>query len=291
MSSFSFNFVEDEDLEEQRHPQSSSSNGNPVTMSLSTALELEINIVKDVPLPETIIISDGKVSYLPISICDVEFKKCNQHFHSDIDKELDIISGQYEGGYKSWECCFDLVEYMMNSDFNAGSNCNIGTALELGCGVAFPGIYAMKLGYKSVVFSDLNEEVLTDLTWPNIYLNCSSLLDATNCSVKCFSGDWLRLSTYLNSIQQSKFDLILSSETIYSLISCEKLYYMLDKHLADDGVALIATKRFYFGVGGGTFELERMVKESQTLSLQVVKSFEDGQSNIRDILSVTRIKR
>lgn len=280
MSSFAFNFIDEEEVGEQKPSVSLPSDEN-----VSTALA---NNVKDIQLPGAISLSNCEVPFLSVPIGKVEFKKCNQHFQTDIDKDLDIISGQYEGGYKSWECCFDLVQYMMHSDFRNILNCNNGTALELGCGVAFPGIYAMKLGYKSVVFSDLNEEVLTDLTWPNIYLNCPSLLNPTECSVKCYSGDWLCLSSYLNSIEQNKFDLILSSETIYSLASCEKLYYMLDKHLSDSGVALIATKRFYFGVGGGTFELERMINETRTLSMQLVKSFENGRSNIRDILSVKR---
>ena len=69
---------------------------------------------------------------------------------------------------------------------------------------------------------------------------------------------------------------------------------MLQKHLADDGVALLGTKRFYFGegLGGGTAQLESLInlRPDSTLQLQVVCSIEDGKSNIRDILHVTKKK-
>ena len=57
-----------------------------------------------------------------------------------------------------------------------------------------------------------------------------------------------------------------------------------------NGVALIATKRFYFGVGGGTFEIERILNiynasiKNKRLNFQVVKSYEDGLSNVRDVI-------
>jgi hypothetical protein len=67
---------------------------------------------------------------------------------------------------------------------------------------------------------------------------------------------------------------------------------MLQRHLADDGVALLGTKRFYFGAGlnGGTAQLRSLVelRPDSTLAMQVVCSIEDGKSNIRDILQITK---
>ena len=186
--SFSFNFIEEaEEAPAIIQEEEASSSTQPKLIDLS------LEGVKEVPLVYT----SHDIPYLPLTIRGVEFKKCTKHFHSEIDKDVDIISGQYEGGYKSWECCFDLVEYMMQNGGDKGGGGSVvgDNALELGCGVAYPGIYAIQQGYKAVFFSDLNEEVIQDLTWPNIYLNCSSLLGST--TVKCFSGDWLGLSTYL----------------------------------------------------------------------------------------------
>ena len=64
---------------------------------------------------------------------------------------------------------------------------------------------------------------------------------------------------------------------------------MVEKHLSPSGVALIASKRFYFGVGGGTFTLETLVKSANTLSYEVIQVFEDGCSNIREIVKLQRI--
>ena len=75
---------------------------------------------------------------------------------------------------------------------------------------------------QSVYFSDLNRTVLEESTWPNIYLNCPDKLH----KVKCFSGDWDDLiSLFKSDINNlhNQFDLILSSETIYSVDICKKV--------------------------------------------------------------------
>ena len=61
--------------------------------------------------------------------------------------------------------------------------------------------------------------------------------------------------------------------------------------------ALLATKRYYFGLGGGTLELQRLAEGregegegegegARRLRVRVVASIEDGSSNVRDILRV-----
>lgn len=63
----------------------------------------------------------------------------------------------------------------------------------------------------------------------------------------------------------------------------------MGKHLSSTGCALLATKRFYFGVGGGSHELEDAIaKQKLDLRVELVATFEDGQSNIRDLLSVKK---
>lgn len=67
------------------------------------------------------------------------------------------------------------------------------------------------------------------------------------------------------------------------------MIYMINTLLSDTGIALLATKRYYFGVGGGTYEFENLLKAFPQLSIQIVKSYEDGKSNIRDLIVVKRI--
>ena len=69
---------------------------------------------------------------------------------------------------------------------------------------------------------------------------------------------------------------------------------MLKVHLAPTGVALIASKKYYFGVGGGTLELQTLVEEvgkgegGGGLQCTVVFTVADGKSNVREIIEVRR---
>ena len=63
--------------------------------------------------------------------------------------------------------------------------------------------------------------------------------------------------------------------------------------VAQGGVALVAAKRFYFGVGGGTAAFLSLLRKQRAgagvaLSAEVVRVFEDGASNIREILRVVK---
>ena len=72
---------------------------------------------------------------------------------------------------------------------------------------------------------------------------------------------------------------------------------MLHRHLAPSGVALISTKRFYFGVGGGTLQLQELIDREHKagtpsasgrnkLVCRIIRTYEDGKSNIREIIAV-----
>lgn len=215
---------------------------------------------------------------------DTEFKKIVQ---LEDTYESDIIPGVYEGGLKLWECSRDLADFVVNSrdDFIRKTS-----AIELGCGHGLPGIAALSIiGFSAVVFSDFNAEVLRDATWPNIYLNAPHLAHLA----KCVSGDWLELSRWLQSNENdtiaSHFDLILSAETLYCSESTVKVYGFLETHLAPEGIALIASKRYYFGVGGGTSDFIDIVARRRKLTAKVVMVVDDGCSNIREIIEVRRL--
>ena len=108
----------------------------------------------------------------------------------------------------------------------------------------------------------------------------------------------MKCSLTLFLFSSETFDLILSSETLYSLDTCEQVAYFLQQCLtAGRGVALLATKRFYFGVGGGTLQFQELCNSLSAspiasmdgkLTATVIQSFEDGHSNVRDIILVQK---
>lgn len=171
-----------------------------------------------------------------------------------------------------------------------------------------------------VVFTDYNDYVLSDVTLPNIILNTTftsshedeiliskQQIDFLNTCTTLLSGDWLHLSDTMKSMQipqssmdgianhYGKFDLIFAAETTYSLESSTDTAHLLLHHLKPNGVGLVACKRYYFGVGGGSDAFVKAAKgltldESgveQKLQLELVRQYNDGKSNIRDLWKVT----
>ena len=225
---------------------------------------------------------------------DIEksLKRNEASISSDIlnaaDVNSDIIPLVYEGGHKVWECSLDLAEFL----FESGEQMAGRRVLEIGCGAGLPGIYALLNG-AAVDFQDYNEEVLEHVTIPNILLNVTSRqtndhnvngvftdrhnLNLNNC--KFFAGDWGSLLNFINPDldQEETYDLILSSETIYNLNSQKRLYQLIERHLKKpSGVAYIAAKTCYFGVGGGTRSFELLVRSFGKLNVSVVRTFSSG---------------
>ena len=174
--------------------------------------------------------------------------------------------------------------------------------LELGCGAGLPGIFAFKFGAKgitfqslkfeilsellnvvSVWFNDYNEDVLNEITIPNTIVN----YDSQAAETRFFSGDWGSLeSIYLTKLlkeESDKFDLILTSETIYNQENQSKLVSIFRQFLKQEGKVLVAGKTFYFGVGGGMRQFEKVVKDSG-LKSEIVKSYDTGVK--REILKI-----
>ena len=86
------------------------------------------------------------------------------------------------------------------------------------------------------------------------------------------------------------FDLILTAETCYTERSCSEVARIIADLLKDSrtAVALVASKRFYFGTGGSASCFRR---EAEALGLHVsVKDIiDDGRSNIREVMEVRKI--
>ena len=101
-------------------------------------------------------------------------------------------------------------------------------------------------------------------------------------------------------VVNERFDVILASETTYTTESCQDTAYLMLKHLkVEIGVGLVATKRFYFGVGGGADAFSKAATcisegyESSRLRLVVrtIQSYDTGNANIRDLLEVRLVEK
>ncbi|RIA96594.1 hypothetical protein C1645_815287 [Glomus cerebriforme] len=209
----------------------------------------------------------------------------------ELAADNDIVQGVYEGGLKTWECALDLVEFLSKNTDNL--NFEGKRILELGCGTSLPGIYILttKNPFR-VDFQDYNEQVLKLVTIPNILLNtllcpktedfsngtaeidvpeCVNLLDQLKRS-RFFMGDWNGLIDTINlDSEQEKYDLILTSETIYNTDSLPNLYNVIKHSLKrPNGIALIAAKSIYFGVGGGVLLFRQLIEQDKVFGIKII---------------------
>ena len=222
------------------------------------------------------------------------------HEHSD------LLSGVYEGGLKIWECTFDLLDYMTETGVNFSGK----RVLDLGCGAGLLGIHALLNGAEEVHFQDYNPEVIECLTTANILASCvnrgechtehniikdgQSLFPSeyvlgmiNKCSF--FSGDWSEFSRLMHSMELHPplYDIVLTSETIYSTSSQSKLLDILKQFTSPNGVILLAAKSHYFGVGGSVLMFKELVRLDGTLEYSVVKEFCNGI--VRQIVKLQHI--
>nr|XP_057914039.1 histidine protein methyltransferase 1 homolog [Doryrhamphus excisus] len=225
------------------------------------------------------------------------------------EQRSDLISGVYEGGLKVWECTYDLLEVIDREGETFGDK----VVLDLGCGAGLLGILSLKRGARQVHFQDYNSTVIEQLTVSNVILNCHDddskgegeatlemeedcklntkdgslprkrrALDAASqhpllSRCKFYSGDWRTFLTLAsNQETQLKYDIILTSETIYNTAYYPALHDALHKLLAAHGVVYLATKAHYFGVGGGLHLFETFVVERGVFSLDHLWDSEDG---------------
>jgi hypothetical protein len=92
------------------------------------------------------------------------------------------------------------------------------------------------------------------VTVPNVIVNAREA--AAQRPSRYFAGDWGSLSVVSGS---GCYDVILTAETIYEERAAERLLRCMDELLAPGGVAYVAAKSYYFGVGGSTRQFEEAV--------------------------------
>ena len=195
-----------------------------------------------------------------------------------VPENTDLISGKYEGGIKIWECDKDLQEFLPSIYNEDWKNKNI---LDLGCGHGVPGLYLLIKGINEICFQDFNKEVLEQITKNYInQLNKNYGFDFVN-KVNYIDGDWGDFK------YNKKFDIIISGDTLYNTDNYEKIYNIMKNYLNKNGEAYFASKRFYFGVGGGSSLFREFIKNKDDFEITQVKEIKDGINNIRVILKIT----
>ncbi|XP_030429481.1 histidine protein methyltransferase 1 homolog [Gopherus evgoodei] len=210
-----------------------------------------------------------------------------------ISSHSDLITGIYEGGLKIWECTFDLMDYLSKAEMQFINK----TVLDLGCGAGLLGILALKRKAEKVHFQDYNCTVIDEITLPNVVANWTDgggdgriseppskkhrkadFIPALMSKCRFFSGEWTEFSQLLLSGNKpfSKYDLILTSETIYNPDYYSALHDTISKLLDKNGCVYLATKAHYFGVGGGVHIFEKFIEERNVFRTRTVKVIDEG---------------
>ncbi|XP_030048754.1 histidine protein methyltransferase 1 homolog [Microcaecilia unicolor] len=234
------------------------------------------------------------LQYVNVSVVEMMLADSDKHAEGIVSKTVssqsDLISGVYEGGLKIWECTFDLLNYLEDKDVQFTDK----KVLDLGCGAGLLGITALKRKAKEVHFQDYNSTVIDEITVPNVLLNCDIEGKEGNpdnyqpSSKRCkkavknqgilpgcrfFSGEW---SQFSHLVKNEKYDVILTSETIYNSNYFSALHNTLSALLDKKGLIYMASKAHYFGVGGGIHLFENFVQERNTFSVKTVKVIDEG---------------
>ena len=198
----------------------------------------------------------------------------------------DLIPGVYEGGMKIWECAYDLVDYLASNE-DTIPLCGSSRILELGCGVGLPGMVPLLCGAGAVHFHDYNREVLNCLTIPSVLSSFISgqpglksgqtgktgIVNDLASKTKFFYGDWADFVTRHCNSGESPYDIILTSETIYSESSQPKLLEALKKLTNQNtGLVVMAAKVHYFGVGGSVAMFRDLVTSDGHFEISVAKT-------------------
>ncbi|KAI8982553.1 hypothetical protein BDB01DRAFT_723549 [Pilobolus umbonatus] len=205
--SFKFNFTsEDLDIEETEESQPletslSSLSINEQKENINKIPSREYDILTS-PLPRTIqadILQIPKVDTIIYkrTLADVKFQMAEQDTLDDQSRDTevlpmlnlsgntDLVKGVYEGGFKTWECSIDMVQYLSTLPREKITNKRI---LELGCGSSLPSLYLLGTNLSNKVdVQDYNEQVIRFITIPNILLN--TVLTVYNNSENAHDSD------------------------------------------------------------------------------------------------------
>ncbi|NXM47306.1 MET18 methyltransferase, partial [Gymnorhina tibicen] len=269
-----------------------------VKVAKEHSIPKDLNKVLEHRVMETVL----DLSYVKLSVVEMT---CLDNADSEgimsksVSSHSDLIPGVYEGGLKIWECTFDLMEYFSEAEIEFTNK----TVLDLGCGAGLLGIVALRGKADRVHFQDYNSTVIDEITLPNVVANCinegrrmgsgkdrkaskppskrprkaEGSPDMLN-RCRFFSGEWSQVSQLLLSSNKpfSKYDIILTSETIYNPDYYSALHDTLAQLLDKNGCVYLASKVHYFGVGGGVYLFEKFIEEKNVFRTSMVKTIDQG---------------
>lgn len=126
---------------------------------------------------------------------------------------------------------------------------------------------------------------------PNVLLNCKETLTddqkieqlSTDCNF--YAGDWSHFTELTKDLE--KYDLILTSETIYNIDNQQKLLDTLQLRLKSTGIVLVAAKSHYFGVGGG---LQQFVEKINSMKFFECAEVWQAEENLKRGLIELKLK-
>ena len=321
---FRFNFGGGDGADPAPAPSAVSSGADAATAAPSDALIPGVEVLaSEVPdpapgwVPETVLVGD--VPFVKGASSGARYATVTDAVpDADEARRSDLVKGKYEGGAKLWEGAVDLTRFLLEDAETCGFlRLKNARVLELGCGHGLPGLACAMRGAKEVVFADYNPDVLRALTVPNARANGfatgrdtktetengDASSDASfRASFRFLGGDWGSLAQSGNNLlQPGAFDVVLAAETVYEPSSFAKHVEILKRAVRRDakktrqkngsvgggGVALVAAKSYYFGVGGGARSFRARLEHEGDFAVECVRTLSDGASNVREILKVT----
>ena len=199
--------------------------------------------------------------------------------------------------------------------------------LELGCGHGLPLCYVLRqvaaakgggeLDRVQLYAVDYNDYVLRDAFVSNVVLNMAAVHSDNHHHqklppqlakrIQMGAGDWYGLlqqqeeneTTQGSSSQPPllhQMDWIAAAETLYSVQAAHETAVLISRLLRPEtGLAWVASKRYYFGVGGG---VDAFVQAAQVLPptlyngdayqlvVKTIQVYDNGKANIRELLRV-----
>eukprot|EP00744_Colponema_vietnamica_P027544 GILI01041374.1.p1 GENE.GILI01041374.1~~GILI01041374.1.p1 ORF type:complete len:368 (-),score=33.75 GILI01041374.1:46-1107(-) len=183
---------------------------------------------------------------------------------------------------------------------------------ELGCGQTIPSLACLHRLWASeeaksssvlLFLHDYNKEVIDEVSVPNVAMNYAELLaklpsqqqaqnpferENSPLLVGTSSGDWSSLAAqsfvHPQRNPQGSVDILLAADVTFDIEATEKFVQVAARTLrrpqlgcSPGGMAIVGTKDYYFGTGGGVSEMQAAIRKFKLpLELSIIERRENG---------------